>query len=258
MSLLPAVLLAGVVAAVGGRLGWLTPRGVLAAWMVGAAVLEGAGMRGGALMGLFFISGSLLTRWSERDGLYSIDAKGSRRDGVQVAANGTWAAAGAIAIHAAPVIGWSVMAGAVGAAQADTWATEIGARAARAPRLITSGEVVQRGTSGGVTWLGTAGGVAGAALMALATWAVAPPPAALAGLLGGCLGSTADSILGAAVQGTFEPTERMHSPSDGRAVRGHTPPVRGVAWCTNDVVNLAGTGVGAAVGLALALLWTMG
>ena len=258
MSLLSAVLLAGVIAAAGGRLGWLTPWGVLLASLVGAAVLEGAGMRGGVLMGLFFISGSLLTRWSERDGLHSIDAKGSRRDGVQVAANGTWAAAGAIAIHAAPVIGWSVMAGALGAAQADTWATEIGARAPRAPRLITSGVVVRRGTSGGVTWLGTAGGVAGAALMALATWAVAPPPAALAGLLGGCLGLTVDSILGATVQGTSEPAERIDSLSDGRADGGRPPSVRGVAWCTNDVVNLSGTGVGAATGLALSLLWTMG
>ena len=258
MSLLPAVLLAGVIIAVGGRLGWLTSRGMLAAWIVGAAVLEGAGMRGGALMGLFFVSGSLLTRWSERDGLHSIDAKGSRRDGVQVAANGTWAAAGAIAIHAAPVLGWSVMAGALGAAQADTWATEIGARAARAPRLITSGEAVQRGTSGGVTWLGTAGGVAGAALMALATWAVAPPPAALAGLLGGCLGSIADSILGATVQRTSQPAKRMDSLSDGRGDGYRPPPVHGVAWFTNDVVNLSGTGVGAATGLALSLLWTMG
>ncbi len=258
MSLLPAVLLAGVIAAVGGRLGWHTPRGVLSASLVGAAVLEGAGMRGGALMGLFFMSGSLLTRWSERDGLHSIDAKGSRRDEVQVAANGTWAAAGAIAIHAAPVIGWSVMAGALGAAQADTWATEIGARAAHSPRLITSGEVVQRGTSGGVTWLGTAGGVAGAAIMAVATWAVAPPPAALAGLLGGYLGLTADSILGAAVQGTSEPAKHMDSLTYGRADSDRPPSVRGVAWFTNDCVNLSGTGVGAATGLALALLWTMG
>src|SRR5438093_5230732 len=46
-------------------------------------------------------------------------------------------------------------AGALAAAAADTWATEIGAFSPFAPRLITSGRQVPRGTSGGITVLGS-------------------------------------------------------------------------------------------------------
>jgi uncharacterized protein (TIGR00297 family) len=259
MSWPAAVAIAGLIALAGGRLGWLTLGGVLVAWLVGGAVLEGAGFSGGALLGLFFVSGSLLTRWSERAGLVPTDAKGSRRDGIQVATNGVWAAIGALTIHAAPTLGWSILAGALGAAQADTWATEIGARAVTPPRLITSGVPVLAGTTGGVTPLGTAGGLLGAVLLGATAWAVAaPPPGGISALLGGCIGMLADSVLGATGQAVFNRNEAgadftapVHDVASSRTL------IRGFAWCTNDVVNLAGTGAGAAVGLGLGWVWTL-
>ncbi len=222
-------------------------------------MLEGAGHRVGALVGLFFVSGSLLTRWSERAGLVPADAKGSRRDGIQVATNGIWAALGALTIHAAPTMGWSMLAGALGAAQADTWATEIGARAVTPPRLITSGLPVLAGTSGGVTALGTAGGLVGAALLGATAWAVAaPPPAAISALIAGCIGMVADSLLGATGQAVFTRNEAGGDfTTPGRDVESTRTLIRGFAWCTNDVVNLAGTGTGAAVGLGLGWVWML-
>lgn len=257
MSLLAAAALAGLFATAGGLLGWLTRGGVITASLVGTAVLQGAGFGGGVMVALFFVSGSIMTKWSERSGLVPHDAKGSRRDAAQVAANGAWAAVGALAIHASPATGWSVLTGAVAAAQADTWATEIGARSIARPRLITSGESVAPGTSGGVTALGTTGGAAGAIVIALVAVAFAvPAPAALAGILGGCLGMIADSVLGATGQAVFaNGKERAVEPRVGSGPRPR--PVRGFAWCTNDVVNLTGTGAGAAVGLGLSWLWTL-
>jgi uncharacterized membrane protein len=76
-------------------------------------------------------------------------------------------------------------------------------------------------------------------MAALAVAGRLPAVAALSALLGGFLGMACDSWLGATVQG------------DSAAVK------RGWAWCTNDMVNLAGSGTGALVGLGLGL-WSTG
>jgi len=239
MSPLAAVAGAGLLAAAGARLGWLTWGGAAAGWLIGSSVLLGGGLFAGGLLAVFFVSSSLLTKWSEGADVTADSGGPGRRTGMQVVANGLWAAVGALAIPGFPAVGWAVLAGALGAAQADTWATEIGAWSRRPTRLISTGAVVPPGTSGGITPLGTTGGVAGAALMAVAALTGrVPAPAALSALLGGSLGMVFDSWLGATVQG------------DSAAVE------RGWAWCTNDVVNLAGTGAGALMGLGLGLWGT--
>lgn len=48
-----------------------------------------------------------------------------------------------------------ILLGALAAATADTWATEIGAFSPRNPRHILSFQEVTKGSSGGVTLLGT-------------------------------------------------------------------------------------------------------
>ena len=224
---------------------WLTPGGLAAALAVGAAVAWGLGWQGLVLLFAFFLSGSLLTQLAER--------RAPRRTTRQVIANG------GVAALAALWGAWSVTAGALAAAAADTWATELGAFSPFAPRLITTGARVTRGASGGITALGTAGGVAGALVIAaLAAWlqprGLAPGslyPSHARRLLvltgAGVAGMLADSVLGATVQGKYE------CPCDARFERGNTvchEPVRltrGWRWLDNDAVNLAATLVGAAV-----------
>jgi len=163
---------------------WLTRRGAAAALAVGLATAWGTGWRGVLLLFAFFVSSSLLTRKTAEDG-------GGRRNERQVLANGGVAALAALAGS------WPAFAGALAAATADTWATEIGSRSRAAPRLITSGAPVPAGTSGGITLLGTLGGLAGAAFIG-----------ALAGLgavaVAGAFGTVIDSLLGATLQGKFE------------------------------------------------------
>jgi uncharacterized protein (TIGR00297 family) len=198
---------------------WLTPGGVVASAAVGAAVAWGAGggIPGLVLLVTFFVTGSVLTQIS--------GGSGGRRTVRQVVANGGVAAAAAL------FGSWAGAAGALAAATADTWATEIGSFSSTPPRLLTTGQPVPAGTSGGVTLLGTAGGVTGAIVIGAlagglgpAGWSVAWTTAAA-----GVIGMLSDSVLGATVQ------EKRH-------------------WLDNDGVNLAATSLGGGVGVLLSFI----
>ena len=220
---------------------WLAPDGVAAALGVGAAVFWGLGWRGVLLLFAFLISGSILTRVST--------GRGARRTARQVLANG------GVAALAALFGSWPVVAGALAAAAADTWATEFGSFSPIPPRLITTWNVVARGVSGGVTALGTAGGVAGAAVMAGLAHVLAPASAGRVAIIAaaGVAGMIGDSVLGATAQGVYECAACSARFEDARAVC-HEPVrrIRGWRWLDNDAVNLAATLVGAGVMLAAA------
>ncbi|HVH68133.1 MAG TPA: DUF92 domain-containing protein [Gemmatimonadales bacterium] len=216
---------------------WLTPGGLVAACAVGVAVAWGLGWPALVPLAAFFVSGSLLSQLAER--------RGPRRTVRQVVANG------GVAALAALFGSWTAAMGAIAAAAADTWATEIGALSPFPPRLITSGQRVTRGTSGGITLLGTLGAVAAAgAIAALATVLRprgAPGSAALI-MTAGIIGMLVDSLVGATLQGKYE------CPAcDARFERGNTvchEPVRlvrGWRWLDNDAVNFVATLTGTAV-----------
>ena len=90
------------------------------------------------------------------------------RNAFQVAANGGLFAVLAYRAGAAPESTYGVAAaGALAAASADTWATELGTLWGRHPRSIVSWRPLRPGMSGAVTFVGTLGGVAGAVLIAV-------------------------------------------------------------------------------------------
>jgi uncharacterized membrane protein len=246
MSPAVAALVAAGVAAAGWRLRWLTGGGAVAAVAVGAAVLSGGGLVGLALLGTFFLSGSALaSRTGDRP----------RRTAAQVAANGWTAGVGGILILHDPTLGWALLGGGLAAAQADTWATEIGRHARRAPVLLTTGRPVATGTSGGVTWLGTLGGGLGAAMIAALS---AAGGVAVAGagwiVAAGVAGMFADSLLGATLQVRARCDVCGATVESRRHCDRITTPFRGWYWMTNDAVNAVGSGVGAAIALLGALV----
>ncbi len=68
------------------------------------------------------------------------------------------------------------MAGALAAANADTWGTELGVLSLQRPRRIVGGQHVEPGTSGAVSSVGLLASVAGAALIGVLAWASAGTP----------------------------------------------------------------------------------
>jgi uncharacterized protein (TIGR00297 family) len=226
---------------------WLTRDGLAAGLAVGGAVTWGLGWPALALLGAFFLSGSLLTQWAVGPGG---SGGGGRRNARQVLANGGVAAAASLAGS------WPAVAGAIAAAAADTWATEIGSFSPASPRLVTTWARVTRGASGGITALGTAGGVAGAAAIAGLAFVLEPRGIAHARTaialvtVAGIAGMLADSLLGATLQGLYEcPSCGGRFERRDTVCHGPVRLIRGRRWLDNDGVNLAATLVGAAVGM---------
>jgi len=255
VSPLGGCLVAVALAGAGWALGWLTRTGALAAAAVGAATLGGASIPGGVLLGLFFLTGSLLTAANAHERPEST----ARRTATQVLANGSAGALAALAIAAGHAgAAWAALVGAFAAAQGDTWATEIGMRSRTPPVSIVTGRPVPAGTSGGVTALGVAAGIAGAATAALAAGlAGVPVGAVVAGGGAGIGGMLADSLLGATVQGSFrcDGCGRTVETRQHRCAGPALTRLGGYAWIDNHVVNLGATGLGAALGAALFWAW---
>jgi len=213
----------------------LSPAGTLSALAIGSAVWFGTGWRGFVVLMVFFVTASALT------------PGGGRRRPMQVFANGGVAALCALLARVDGSFAFA-FAGAVAAAAADTWSTEIGGRSRAAPRSITTGRPVARGASGGITLAGTVGGCLGAILIGLTAWVVGLATTTGAGwiAIGGTAGMLTDSLLGASLQ------SRWHCPSCGAVIEtpvhgcgGVGAPFSGWRWLDNDAVNAVATLVGA-------------
>jgi len=231
----------------------LTGDGAAAATLVGLAILWSTGWAGAAVLGAFFLPSTLVGRLGARRPGTS-DARGERRDAIQVLANGAAAALGACAEPYAAGLGFWILTAALAAASADTWATGLGAYSRNDPRHLLSGARVPRGTSGGVSLVGTLGGLIGASLVAATAAAARGEPRLLfGGIAIGMAGMGLDSLLGAARQATFH-CPACGMPSERRVHRcgARTQLVGGWRWLDNDAVNALAT---AGAGLAGALVW---
>ncbi len=260
INLIYAALISGVIVGLALWRGSLSRSGAVGAMAVGVLIFGLGGWQWGVLLGIFFVSSSLLSHFKETEKRAAAEKfdKGHRRDMGQVTANGGLGALIAIVSVIMPSLAWfPLFVGVMATVTADTWATELGTLSRQPPRLITNGRLVEVGTSGGVSWLGTAVSLIGGLFIGLmaglmdknyAIWGTA-----VFGAAGGLAGSLFDSLLGATVQRIYycdhcqKDTERkLHK-------CGHpTRPLRGWAWLNNDLVNLLASIIG---GLVSFWLW---
>ncbi len=260
-DLMLGLLLASAVSWLAFRAGTLTLSGAAAATIVGASVFAFGGLKAALLLILFFVSSSGLTRFKagQKERLRLGFAKGGRRDAWQVIANGGVAALGTMVFYLngsrAALAGFI---GALAAAAADTWGTELGVLSSEQPRSLLTGRSVPRGTSGAVSALGIRASLLGSLVVGalgyavLADWRVIPIV-----MIGGVIGATLDSLLGAYFQVMYA------CPACEAATESHplhhcgSPTLyqRGWRWLNNDGVNFLATLGGAAVSAWLATLW---
>ena len=223
------------VAAGAYQLGALTRSGAIAACAVGAAIFAAGGWVWAAALLSFFATSTALSRWRRRAKEALGYEKGERRDAGQVLANGGVAALCALAILLFPAGGAAhihlLFLAALAAANADTWATEIGSALGGRPYDLRTGRPAAPGTSGAVSLPGTLAALAGAALLGLFAGSAAGWGVVTAAGVGGAL---LDSLLGATVQAQWEDPRKPGSLTE-RAQAG--PPVRGIRTVNNDFVN---------------------
>ena len=219
-----------------------------------------AGWRWGALLIVYFVSSSVLSRLgAERKArrTASIVEKGGARDATQVFVNGgMFAVAAAGYLLTGHPVWRAVAAGALAAAAADTWATEVGTWLGGTPRSAWNWRRVPPGTSGGMTTAGTIAMLAGAIAIALVVFALGwGRSVGWGAAAGGLAGAVADTVLGATVQerrrclGCGEHTERLIHSCGSRSRRAH-----GLPGLDNDVVNLLASLIGSGIAYKVAEL----
>ena len=250
MQLLLGLILAAAIAAAAYRAHALTVSGALAALIVGTVTFGLGGWAFAVPLLTFFISSTLLSRWRKRSKEALGFEKGGRRDSGQVFANGGVAAI-CVLVHAfAPAAiahhAYVFYLAALAAANADTWATEIGAAIGGTPVSIVTFKPVPIGMSGGISLAGTAGLLAGAFVIAVEVVLFNPfhrLPIVTAPLIGGIVGALVDSLLGATLQAQWRYGDRLVEKAPAVDVK----PVQGLAWVGNDCVNFVCTASAVAV-----------
>jgi uncharacterized protein (TIGR00297 family) len=209
---------------------------------------------------LFFVLSGVLTRLTGAASRPGADlfAKGETRDELQVTANGGLASLLVVPWFLTGVdLYYIAYLGAVGAAAADTWATEIGMTSTRPPRSIRTLAAASPGESGAITPRGLLAAAAGGIVIALSAspW-LGLQLAALGAVAGGAFAATlVDSVLGATLQIQYRCTRcgrKTERPGHcGVASRRW----RGYPCITNDAVNLLASSSGAGLAVALVLAW---
>jgi uncharacterized protein (TIGR00297 family) len=246
--------------------------GAMGAWMLGTVVFGLGGVEWMIPVALFFALSTILTKMGKKHKkkLETVFEKTGKRDIFQVFANGGVAMIAAMCWHFLSstwpdiqIFWYLIFLGAIAAATADTWGTEIGAFSKHEPISILTWKHVPQGTSGGLTIIGTSGALFGSFLIAVAgkfslayfagieiSWLTV----ALISIVG-LLGALVDSLLGATVQAQYQcPTCKKITEKTQHCDNENIPLVGGKKIINNDFVNFANTAAGGLLGALVYLL----
>ncbi len=250
------MVLGAVIAILSYRAGFLSASGAVATFLLAVVIFGFGGVQWTVPILTFFILSSLLSRFGKqaKARFELIFEKGSQRDYAQVFANGGVAGLLMI-IHVLfrPEHDFVMYLGALAAATADTWATELGVLWGRRPHLIHTWQPVPVGTSGGVTLGGSFGAFLGAVILGMSGMVKpsffvqnTPLQIVIVVALAGFLASVVDSFIGATLQAQYRcPVCGKITEKTVHCQGKPTALVRGIPRMNNDMVNFIATISGA-------------
>ena len=202
-QILAAFVVTALFAVLAYALGMVSRSGASGGFAVGVLIYASLGPQGFAILALFVVGGSLLTRlgYGRKRSSGTAEAGGGRRGARNALANCAVAVFCALlyALTTSDVLAAAFVAS-LGAAFADTAESEVGQLYGRAPRLITTLRRVSPGSDGAVSLPGTLAGIAAAtltAMLGLALGLVDGQASMLLVALAAFLGTVVDSIVGA-------------------------------------------------------------
>ena len=222
----------------------LTPAGILNAWLLGVLIWGTLGWKGYAIVCVYFIVGSSVTRI----GIEQKEAEGiaEKRSGARGPEN-VWGSAFTAALCAIGIgfINFSGTREAVFLSSllilgyvasfctklSDTCASEVGKAYGKRTFLITTLQPVPRGTEGAVSLEGTLAGIFASVILAMLGWGIGLIDVwgIIWCLLAAFIATNLESVIGATLQSRWQ-------------------------WLTNELVNVLNTLIGAATAMLFAFI----
>jgi uncharacterized protein (TIGR00297 family) len=202
-QLLAAPVVTALFAVLAYALGMVSRGGALGGFAVGTVIYYCLGPQGFAVLALFVVGGSLLTRlgYGRKRRAGTAEAGGGRRGAKNALANaGVAVVCALLAVFTSSEAFAAAFVASLGAAFADTAESEVGQLYGRTPRLISNFRRVPPGTDGAISLPGTLAGLTAAGLTAalgLALGLVGEPASMLLVALAAFLGTVVDSFVGA-------------------------------------------------------------
>ncbi|NLZ54621.1 MAG: DUF92 domain-containing protein [Thermoanaerobacteraceae bacterium] len=235
----------------------LTLDGSVGATLMGTLMYATSGIYGSVMMVVFFLSSSILSHFkkNKKKKVARQFDKTGRRDILQVFANGGVGLIHSILYYLTKNPAYLVFLGiSFAAANADTWATELGILNKKDPISLRTFKRVEKGTSGAVSLFGTFSALIGSMMIGIfATLGFSFLNIGELGFeymqafqmvtLGGFVGSVIDSILGATVQGVYYSEELKGETEKKRYKNKQNILIRGLEFVNNDVVNFLSIGI---------------
>ncbi|MEH7157087.1 DUF92 domain-containing protein [Neobacillus drentensis] len=220
----------------------LTISGAFSAVLVGLAVYLGFSENGLYLLGAFFATSSLWSKYksSVKSIIEEKLAKGATRDWRQVVANGGAAGLFSIIHYITPDTTWLIgFLVCLASANSDTWASEIGSLSKQDPLYIRTFQRVEKGTSGAISLLGSIASIAGSFLIAMIGFWLFNLDFYLTCLvfLFGYAGNVIDTFIGAFYQQVYVCSQCGIETEKKRHCHMPTSRIKGFIFVDNDMVN---------------------